>query len=140
MKTTGDLMKALTFPELSPEHYLSTYNEELLTASPQEIWMSLIRQSGLRKAEIIRRSQFEAVYFYEVLAGKKTPSRDKVLRLLVGLQAGLADCQRILQLYGYRPLYPRISRDVLLISAIMQSLPLPQVQQLLEAHQEEPLK
>ena len=76
----------------------------------------------------------------EVLAGKKIPSRDKVLRLLLGLQAELSDCQKILQLYGYRPLYPRIFRDVLLISSITNSLSLSQVQQLLEQHQEEPLK
>ena len=115
MKTTGDLLKALSFPEISPEKYLSEYGDELITASKQEVWEALVKTSGLRKAEIIRRSQFEAVYFYEVLSGKKTPSRDKVLRLLLGMQAELADCQRVLQLYGYRPLYPRISRDVLLI-------------------------
>ena len=75
-----------------------------------------------------------------MLAGKKIPSRDKVLRLLLGLQAELSDCQKILQLYGYRLLYPRIFRDVLLISSITNSLSLSQVQQLLEQHQEEPLK
>ena len=140
MKTTGDLMKALSFPEISPEDYLSANKEELLNSSPKELWTSLVERSGLRKAEIIRRSQFEAVYFDEVLAGEKIPSRDKVLRLLLGLQAELSDCQKILQLYGYRPLYPRIFRDVLLISSITNSLSLSQVQQLLEQHQEEPLK
>ena len=113
MKTTGDLMKALSFPEISPEDYLSANKEELLNSSPKELWTSLVERSGLRKAEIIRRSQFEAVY---------------------------SDCQKILQLYGYRPLYPRIFRDVLLISSITNSLSLSQVQQLLEQHQEEPLK
>ena len=73
MKTTGDLMKALSFPEISPEDYLSAHKEELLNSSPKELWTSLVERSGLRKAEIIRRSQFEAVYFYEVLAGKKYP-------------------------------------------------------------------
>lgn len=81
MKTTGDLMKALSFPEISPEDYLSANKEELLNSSPKELWTSLVERSGLRKAEIIRRSQFEAVYFYEVLAGKKIPSRDSVMSL-----------------------------------------------------------
>ena len=32
MKTTGDLMKALSFPEISPEDYLSANKEELLNS------------------------------------------------------------------------------------------------------------
>ena len=45
MKTTGDLMKALSFPEISPEDYLSANKEELLNSSPKELWTSLVERS-----------------------------------------------------------------------------------------------
>ena len=130
-------MQALTFPDGTLDHFLSENADQFITASPAEEWNRLLKDSALKKADIINRCQFNPVYFYEIISGKKTPSRDKVLRLLFGLGAPLAECQRILRVYGYSPLYPRIARDSLLIHAICRAFSVDEVQQLLLSHKEE---
>lgn len=139
MKTTDELMQALTFPDGSLDDFLTENADTFITVSPAEEWDRMLNASSWKKAEIINRCQFNPVYFYEVINGKKIPSRDKVLRLLFGFSASLTDCQRILRVYGYSPLYPRISRDSLLIHAICRAFSVEEIQRLLVSHGEEPL-
>lgn len=140
MKSTNDLMNALTFPETSPELFWEENKQELISLTPKDLWETLILKSAKKKAEIIHNSDFEPVYFYEVISGKKKPSRDKIIRLLFGLQAELQDCQKILHLYEYRPLYPRIPRDSVFIYGFTHKLSLTQIQELLEKYGENQLK
>lgn len=139
MKITDDLMQALTFPDVSLDNFLSKNADKFITSSPVAEWNMLFKNSSLKNVDIINRCQFNPVYFYEVINGKKIPSRDKVIRLLLGFEASLTDCQRILRIYEYSPLYPRIFRDSLLIHSICRTLSVDKVQQLLISHGEEPL-
>lgn len=79
----------------------------------------LMKARKLSKADIVRLSQVDRVYAYEVMKGKKRPSRDKVLMFAIGMQLPLTDCQILLTSSGYNPLSAKIMRDAVLIFAIM---------------------
>lgn len=140
MKTTEELMHSLEFPDLDIERFLEEQSGDFLSVSPSALWKEYILQSQLKKSQIIANSEFEPVYFYEILSGRKNPSRDKVLRLLLGMGASLSQCQLMLKAYGLPLLYPRRKRDCLLIYCINQRLSPAEAERLLIRKEEPGLK
>ena len=106
----------------------------------EEFLNDLVLSSSMRKVEIIEKADFDTVYFYQILSGKKTPSRDKLLRLLIAMRVPFKSCQFMLRLYGHATLYPRIARDSILIYCINNEFPLEKVQQELCTAGEEPIQ
>ena len=78
----------------------------------------LIDNSGEPKADIIARSSLNRIYAYQILAGKRLPSRDKLLALSFGLKLSLDDTDRLLKYAGFSPLYARNKRDAVIISSL----------------------
>jgi len=64
------------------------------------------------------------VYLHQVFSGRRKPSRDRLLCLCAGLEAGLEDIQRLLKQAGYAPLYPKLKRDAIIIHGILPHTPL----------------
>lgn len=138
MKTTEELLSTLS--SLNIDQFFEKYKEELISVSPHEFLNNLIINSSMRKAEIIEKSDFDTVYFYQILSGRKTPSRDKLLRLLIAMKVPFKNFQLMLRLYGHAELYPRLSRDSIIIYSINNGLPLEKVQQELTSAGEEPIR
>ena len=67
---------------------------------------------------MIRKDVWQKYYLYEILNGKKRPSRDKIISIAVALKAGLTEAQRILRTGGVSELYPRNARDAVIIFCI----------------------
>lgn len=135
MRTTEELLSALS--SLNIDQFFKDYKEELLSIEPCDFLNGLILSSTMRKAEIVKGADFDTVYFYQILSGKKTPSRDKLLRLLISMKTPFKSCQLALKLYGHSELYPRRSRDSIIIYSINNNLSLAEVQQeLLSAGEE----
>ena len=137
MKTTEELLSALS--SFNIDQFFDLYGKEMLSIPPEEFLNDLIINSSMRKSEIIKKSDFDTVYFYQILSGKKTPSRDKLLRILIAMKVSFKNCQLMLRLYGHSQLYPRLSRDSIIIYCINNGLPLDKVQQELSAAGEEPI-
>lgn len=138
MKTTEELLNTLKQTDI--ETFWKEHQEDLVQVKPHEFLAELIVRSELRKAEIIRKSEFDTVYFHQIVAGTKVPSRDKVLRILIALGTPFTDCQLLLRLYGHAILYPRVRRDGCLIYGINNHFTLPRIQEELQKNGEEPLK
>lgn len=116
MKTTEELLNALQQMDINA--FWEQHQDELIHIAPHEFLQDLIEKSGKKKAEIINTSEFDTVYFYQILAGSKIPSRDKLLRILIALQCTFSDCQLALRMYNHAVLYPRVKRDSCLIYCI----------------------
>lgn len=140
MRTTDELLSALKFPNLDIEEYLETYQDDFVDIDIPSVWKTLIRKSGMKNAEIINASDFDPVYFYEIISNKKKPSRDKILRLLLGMGATFEDCQFALKSCGFPLLYPRDRRDSLLIYCINNYISVNDTNILLSDKGVEPLK
>lgn len=68
----------------------------------------------MTKADLARRSGMSEVYLHQLFAGRRCPSRDKLLCFCIGLELNVDDAQRILREASYVQLYPRICREAVI--------------------------
>lgn len=115
-------------------------NERLfLSDTAASFLASLYRRKSLSKAELARRSGVSSVYLHQVFAGRRMPSRNRLLCLCLGLGATLEETQHLLRLAVCAPLWSRRRRDAALIYAVSHGWPLPRTNQALLALGEAPL-
>jgi len=79
---------------------------------------SFLNAKKVNKQTLIRESYLNPSYVYEILSGKKKPSRDTVIKLSLALSLTLMETGRLLKLSGFGDLYPRIERDAIFIFCI----------------------
>ena len=89
--------------------------------------------------DVILQSGFERSYFYHILSGQKTPSRNILLRVCLCLHATLSETNQALRYGGHAMLYPKVRRDALLIFAINHKLSMRETNQKLLEEGELPL-
>ena len=104
-----------------------------------DYYRSLSSVQQVDSGELIRRSGLERSYYYQVMKGTRSPSRDKVLRLCIAAGLSLRETTRALELSGNAPLYPKNRRDIILTVAINQSASVDDANLLLFKYGEEPL-
>ena len=111
LKHTPDVNTFLTEEQDNFHHLpLHTCLEQLLT------------QKNISPGECIRKSGLDRTYCYQILSGKKLPSRNKVLALCFGLDLNFKEVQTLLKSTGYPPLYPRKERDSIIIFALHRNM------------------
>ena len=125
-KTTGELLEELMEPG-SFSSYLSRNREQMLHPNVGRELDKLCRGQKLSKAAVARRSGVSEVYLHQVLAGKRSPSRDRLLCLCIGLSAGVEEIQKLLRQAGCAQLDPRITRDALILYGLSRGQSLPQI-------------
>ena len=139
-KSTSELMKELEQKEISLEEYFKNNPYTIEHYDLKMHWHNLIEKSGLSSFDIINRSEFAYAYYYEVIGGKKIPSRDKIIRLILAMHLPLDDCQKTLRICGLSELYPRFRRDSIIIYAINHELTVYELNELLSIQKENELK
>lgn len=140
IKNTSELMKELEKEEISLEEYFKNNPYTIENSDLKAHWHNLIEKSGLSSFDIINRSEFAYAYYYEVVGGKKIPSRDKIIRLILAMHLSLDDCQKTLRICGLSELYPRFRRDSIIIYAINHELTVFELNELLSFQKENELK
>ncbi len=79
----------------------------------------VLRGKGLTRQELFLKADIPEGYGYKLIAEEKhTRQRDVILRLCLAGRLTLTETQRAMKLYGMAPLYPRQSRDAVLIIAV----------------------
>lgn len=84
--------------------------------------------------ELLRRSNLNPVYGYQILSGRRRPSRDSLLCLCFGLGLRADETQQLLLHAGYAQLYVRDPRDSILFYALESGMSLVACNQQLDAH------
>ncbi len=116
-KSTEELLKILEQAD-SPEEYQAAAGSELIRTSLTEELNRLLAERNLKPADVIRTAQLDKSYGYDIFAGKKTPSRDKILAIAFGLSLDGAETQQLLKRTGYAPLYVRDIRDGVILFSL----------------------
>ena len=114
-KTTTELLKELekfnTF-----EEYENANKDLMISKSLSEYLSDLIAERKLTKADVIRKAELNENYAYQLFSGlKKSPQRDKIICLSIGMNLTVNEANSLLKLAGYLPLYPRVKRDSIII-------------------------
>ena len=112
MKSTDDLANEIKESNNILDFLAENHEEMQLGGLPQylEEWL---REKNLSKADVVRQSNLNRAYVYQIFLGRKYPSRDKVIALAFGLGLTADEAQKLLKQAGYRD-----PRDALLLYAV----------------------
>ena len=111
----------------------STSKENDLKLS--EYILEVAKYKGFNKSEIIKNSDIYRTYGYEILNGKKSPSRDKLIQICIGNKFSLDETNRTLTIAKLGVLYAREPRDSIIIYSINNKLSIIDVNIILNDHQ-----
>lgn len=126
MKNTRDLLDGLMDPS-GLGQYLEENQEDFSDHSVAELLHDLYQRQNISKAGLARKAGMSEVYLHQVFAGRRQPSRDRLLCLCVSLGADLDQVQVILRQAGYAQLYPRLRRDAVICHGILHGTDLRQI-------------
>ena len=115
-KSTSELLEILKKSSL--EAYLKENSGDLIENPLCDYLASLIDEKNLNKAEVIKKSNIQTNYAYQILSGIRIPSRDKLIALCFGLDLTLDEAQTLLKYAGFAQLYPKNKRDSIIISSL----------------------
>jgi transcriptional regulator with XRE-family HTH domain len=99
--------------------FLSRNKSHLNVPPLAEYLAELCVSKGLRPRDVVKNADMDRVYGAEIFSGKRAnPSRDYIIRLAFGLGLSYNECQQLLRTARKSELYPRVPRDVLIISSL----------------------
>lgn len=116
-KSTQELLNALS-GAASLEQFLEENRDQFDPRHLSEFLQQYMQEKGVKRGNVIRASQLNEVYAYQILNGTKEPARDKVLCLLLAIGVTVQQAQTLLKVCGYAPLYAKDKRDCVLLYAI----------------------
>lgn len=100
--------------------FLAKNKKHFLSNSLTNHLHTLLKQKGMRRADVVRGSLLDRAYVYQIFSGKKVPSRDKLISIAFGLCLSDDETQKMLKLSGNRDLYVRDERDALILFALQR--------------------
>ena len=138
-RSTSELLEVLksksSYVEAREELKKSQYSVDL-----SGYLHSIAEGRNMKQSEIMRRSGLKKSYFYQLFDGKReNPSRDTLIQLGFGFGFTLDEMQDFLKHLSAAQLYPRISRDGVIIFAVQHGLDIIECDILLMENGENPL-
>ncbi len=111
---TDDLNQAL-HQSTQVEQYLQEQKKHLLDSSLDQLLEQLLKAKQLSKSQVIHKAELNEIYGYQIFAGKRRPSRDKLLCLGLSMALTEQEIQNLLKAAQMAPLYPRNRRDSIVL-------------------------
>ena len=93
------------------DQFLSEHEGNFQTGSVCDLLNQLFQKRRISKAALAKQSGMSEVYLHQVFAGRRNPSRNRLLCLCFGLSATLEETQKLLKQCGFAQLYPKDRRD-----------------------------
>lgn len=130
-KTTTELLELIK-KSSDITTYIKQASEDFISPSTlKEHLNKFLTEKNLKKSDIARLSGLERKYVYDIFAGRRIPSRDKLLAICFAMQLTIDEIQQLLKATGYPPLYARLERDSIILFALQQHLNLIDTNELL---------
>lgn len=117
----------------SLEEALHQNEDQMISAPFPDYLSSLCAEKGLVPERVILRADIDRSYGHQLFNGTRRPSRDKVIQLAFGLELPLPEAQRLLQVAGKSPLYPRLRRDAVILFCLLHEKTVLEAQELLQS-------
>lgn len=111
--------------------FYDEHKEYMVSDNLSDMLHNLQREKGLRKTDIIKRSELSEVYAYQIFSGQRHPDRKKLLCLAVGMALNLEETQSLLKCAGYAPLYVKLPFDSVVTYGICKRLSVIQINEIL---------
>lgn len=114
--------------------YLKRNKKNMLNCTLPEHLNMLLTQKNLIIADVVRGSQLDRGYVYQIFSGAKMPAREKLIAIAFGLRLSDTETQKMLKLSGYRELYARDERDAVIFYALRENMTLLEANNLLDQY------
>ena len=128
--TTGELLEALR-RMTTIEEFTWEYGDDYINMSLVEYLKILLEEKNQKKADIIKKSTLNRIYAYQIFAGVKNPSRDKLITLALAMKLSYEECQRLLRIAVVGELYIKNMRDSIIIFGLINGLEIWELNELL---------
>ena len=120
--------------------YMTENKEEMGNTVISDYLQKLIKEKGLNRSEIIKKSELDDTYGYQIISGiKKAPARNKIISLAIGMGLSLSETQDMLKATGYAPLYAKREFDAIVIYGFYKNLKVVEINNILYENLEETL-
>ena len=125
-KSTDDLKQELmSDPDI--DSYIRKNESCFVSRSVTELLTEFYQRRNMTKSQLARKSNMSEVYLHQVFAGRRKPSRNKILCMCIGMELSIEDTQRLLKEAAYAQLYPRIRREAIIYHGIVHHTPLDEI-------------
>lgn len=125
-KSTGQLNQEL-MQASSLGEYVSENRDAFSEQAVSQLLSELYEKKPISKAALARRAGMSEVYLHQVFSGRRSPSRDRLLCLCLGLEATLEETQELLRQAGFAQLYPRHKRDAVISYGLVHGISLGEI-------------
>lgn len=104
--------------------------QETLAAAPIDersfsAWIGdELARRGMKKNLVVRRSRLNQTFAYQIMAGMRKPSRDKLIQLCFGMRLKAGEASELLERGGVSALRPYDRRDVIIAFCLTRGLDL----------------
>lgn len=120
-KSTDELLNILKSKKSYEEFFKEEINE-LVFSSVAEYLEIMLNEKNLKKSDVIKYSNIDKNYAYQIFNGNKTnPSRNKIIMLAFAMKLNLAETRKLLKIAKLTDLYVRDPRDSVIIFCINNS-------------------
>ena len=106
----------------------------MVTSTLADLLEQLLKDKGLKKAQVIKSSELSEVYGYQIFSGIRVPERKKLLCLAVGMELNIDETQQLLKCAGYPQLYVKLPFDSVVLYGLCKGLSVVQINELLYSY------
>ena len=106
------------------DQFLSENQDNFSGGDAHALLNTLFQQRNISKAALAKQSGMSEVYLHQVFAGRRNPSRNRLICLCFGLSATLEETQSLLKQCGLAQLYPKSRRDAIIIYGLANGVSL----------------
>ena len=135
--TDGLQQELMDSPDLTL--FLSQNQEQFVNKSVSELLNHLFEEKNISKAALAKKAGMSEIYLHQIFAGRRNPSRNRLLCLCYGLEASVEETQELLKLCGMAQLYPKLKRDAIIYYGLLHKLSLFEINDKLLDENEETL-
>ena len=137
-KNTDNLQQELmNAPDLN--QFLSQNQKQFVNPNVAELLNRLFERKNISKASLAKQAGMSEIYLHQIFAGRRNPSRNRLLCLCFGLDASVEETQELLKLCGCAQLYPKNKRDAIILFGITHGKDLFEINDTLFEEEEETL-
>ena len=138
--STSELETAL-FHSSSVEQYLEENAGSLQAEALSQRLGRMLKKHHLRRKDVISacKMYMSDIYVHQIFSGKRMPSRDRLLCILLSMKLPVQEVQDTLKSCGYAALYAKNARDSIILYACYHQLSLPALEELLAENREPPV-
>jgi transcriptional regulator with XRE-family HTH domain len=104
--------------DIDVTQWLNKHKKDMIDETLTEHLNGLLLRKGIAVSDVVKNSGIDKSYVYQIFDGKRNPSRDKLIAIAIGMHMSIDETQETLKIAGYKELYPRQARDVVIFRSI----------------------